>query len=123
MNRRLKVTVLAAAMASVFGGCSRIDFPSSAHAGQTAAVTAPAQAAGAATAVARAVPDFSALVEKEGAAVVNITVERATPAADSRPGPQSRTPQLPFPFPPFGQMPFGQMPQPMPQTAQGSGFI
>jgi serine protease Do len=125
MNRRFKVAVLAAAMASVFGGCSRIEFPASAHADQTtAAATAPVQAAGASTAVARAVPDFTALVEKEGAAVVNITVERATPAADSREGPpQGRGQQLPFPFSPFGQSPFGQMPQPMPQTAQGSGFI
>src|SRR3954449_9074866 len=122
MNRRFKVAVLAAAMASVFGGCSRIDFPSSAHADQTAAA-----ATATATPVARAVPDFSALVEKEGAAVVNITVERAMPAADApqqfRGGPQS-------PFPPFGQLPFGpqglqrpQGPQGMPQTAQGSGFI
>ena len=79
MNRRFKVAVLAAAMASVFGGCSRIDFPSSAHADQTTAA-----ATATATPVARAVPDFSALVEKEGAAVVNITVERATPAADSQ---------------------------------------
>jgi len=127
MNRRFKVAVLAAAMASVFGGCSRVDFPSSAHADQaTAAATAPAHAAAAATAVARAVPDFSALVEKEGAAVVNITVERGMPTADSpQQGPQFRGPQIPFPFgqSPFGQSPFGQMPQPMPQTAQGSGFI
>src|SRR5689334_13694062 len=117
MNRRFKVAVLAAAMASVFGGCSRIDFPSSAHADQaSSAVGTPAhatQAAAATTAVARAVPDFSALVEKEGAAVVNITVERATPTADSSHGPQSRGPQIPFPFfgpSPFGQMPFGQTP-------------
>jgi serine protease Do len=118
MNRRFKVAVLAAAMASVFGGCSRIDFPSSAHADQTAAA-----ATATATPVARAVPDFSALVEKEGAAVVNITVERAMPAADS--SQQFRGPQVPFP--PFGQSPFGpqgpQGPQGMPQTAQGSGFI
>src|SRR5690349_7832801 len=128
MNRRFKVAVLAAAMASVFGGCSRIDFPSSAHADQvTAAATTHAQAPAAATAVARAVPDFSALVEKEGAAVVNITVERAIPTADNPQGPQSRGPQIPFPFfgpNPFGQSPFGQQgPQAMPQTAQGSGFI
>jgi serine protease Do len=115
-------------MASVFGGCSRIDFPSSAHADQaSAAATTHAQAPAAATAVARTVPDFSALVEREGAAVVNITVERAMPTADNPQGPQSRGPQLPFPFggpSPFGQSPFGQQgPQAMPQTAQGSGFI
>ena len=128
MNRRFRVAVLAAAMASVFAGCSRIDFPGTAHADQ---VTAAATAPGAATAVARAMPDFTALVEKEGAAVVNITVERAMPTADSPQedqglpgGPQFRGPKIPFPFSPFGQAPFGQqMPQPMPQTAQGSGFI
>jgi serine protease Do len=128
MNRRFRVAVLAAAMASVFAGCSRIDFPGTAHADQ---VTAAATAPGAATAVARAMPDFTALVEKEGAAVVNITVERAMPTAgspqedqDQPGGPQFRGPRIPFPFSPFGQSPFGQqMPQPMPQTAQGSGFI
>src|SRR3982750_2796846 len=128
MNRRFKVAVLAAAMASVFGGCSRIEFPSSAHADQaTAAATTHAQAPAAATAVARAVPDFSALVEKEGPAVVNITVERSMPTADNPQGPQFHgpQPQIPFPFGgpmPFGQPPFGQQgPQGMPQTAQGSG--
>ena len=81
MNR-FKVAVLAAAMASVFAGCSRIDFPSSAHAGQPPQAAKAIEVPTAATAVARAVPDFTALVEKEGPAVVNVTVERATPAAE-----------------------------------------
>jgi serine protease Do len=124
MNRRFKVAVLAAAMASIFGGCSRVDFPSSAHAEQATAAAKQARAPAAATAVARAVPDFSALVEREGAAVVNITVERAMPTADSPQGREFRGPQIPFPFGPFGKSPFGQEgPQAMPQTAQGSGFI
>ena len=111
MNRKFRVAVLAAAMASVFAGCSRIDFPSSAHADN-----APA-AAGAPSTLAYAMPDFSALVEKEGQAVVNITVSRAMPAADR---PQLQGPQGPLPFF-FG--PFPNMPQPMPQASQGSGFI
>jgi serine protease Do len=125
MNRRFKVAVLAAAMASVFGGCSRVDFPTSAHAEQATAAAKAPQLPAAATAVARAVPDFSALVEKEGPAVVNITVERAMPTADNPQGREFRGPQVPFPFgpSPFGQSPFGQMPTPQPQTAQGSGFI
>src|SRR5689334_6477196 len=130
MNRRFKVAVLAAAMASVFGGCSRVEFPSSAHAEQATAAAKAPQLPAAATAVARAVPDFSALVEKEGPAVVNITVERAMPTADNPQGREFRGPQIPFPFrpspfgqSPFGQSPFGQGPTPQPQTAQGSGFI
>jgi len=117
MNRKFRVAVLAAAMASVFAGCSRIDFPSSAHADNASAT------AGAPSTLAYAMPDFSALVEKEGPAVVNITVSRATPAAD-RPqlqgpqGPQGREGPLPFFFGPFPNMP-----QPMPQASQGSGFI
>ena len=106
MERSFKVAVLAAGLASLLAGCSRIEFPSSAHAATTPA-----------TSVARAIPDFSELVEREGPAVVNITVKRLTPAgvAEQAPGP------LPFYFGPF---PFGQqMPQPVPQMAQGSGFI
>ena len=118
MSRKFKVAVLAAAMASVFAGCSRVDFPSSAHADPAPAASAPT------VNVARAVPDFSELVQKEGPAVVNITVKRTMPAADTE---QEQGP-LPFFFGPgpgpFGQLPFGQqMPQPMPQSAQGSGFI
>jgi serine protease Do len=121
MKRQFKVAVIAAAMASAFGlgAYSHLDFPS-AHANQASALTKTAQTV---TPTARAVPDFTALVEQEGGAVVNITVERATPAADT----QQRGPQFQFPFPmPFGQSPFGQGPQGpqgMPQTAQGSGFI
>ena len=114
MNRKFKVAVLAAAMAGVFAGASQIEFPRPAHADQAAQA-----AAATPVAVARAVPDFSVLVEKEGNAVVNVTVDRPIPAADS---PQQRMPQqgpMPFPFPFNGPM----MPQPMPQTAQGSGFI
>src|SRR6185295_13058292 len=72
--------------------------------------------------------DFSALVEKEGAAVVNITVKRTLQSAEERsaPGPQGPGPNFgPFPFgqpSPFGQ-PMPNQPRAMPQAAQGSGFI
>jgi len=117
MTRKVKFAVLTVAMASAFAVYSRIDFPSIAQAAPTPApVTAPANTA-------YAVPDFSALVEREGPAVVNITVNRGAPAADeqSGPGPQG---QAPFSFGPFrfGQ-PLPNMPQPMPRMAQGSGFI
>jgi serine protease Do len=109
MSRKFKLAVVAAAMASVFAGCSRVDFPSSAHADPVPiAVSTPSAAT---------MPDFSALVEREGPAVVNVTVSRKTPAADTRQGPGRRAP-MPF-F--FGPSP--NVPQPMPQAAQGSGFI
>ncbi|MEO8627218.1 MAG: DegQ family serine endoprotease [Betaproteobacteria bacterium] len=122
MNRRFKIAVLAAAMASIFSGCSRVDFPPSAHADQTTQATDANQTTAVKPLVnTRGVPDFSALVEQEGAAVVNVTVERATPAANS---PQQRMPQgIPFPFP-FNGPNGPQGPQQgQPQTAQGSGFI
>lgn len=121
MTHRIKLTVLAAALASVFAGCSKIEFPTSAHADTApAAVTAPATAN-------VSMPDFSVLVEQEGPAVVNITVTRAMPAADVRPmpgprGPRGQAPGQEGPFPFFFSPGPGQ-PQPMPQAAQGSGFI
>ena len=116
MNHRFKVALLAAAMASIFAGCSRVDFPPSAHADQTVQTTQTKPLVNT-----RGVPDFSALVEQEGGAVVNVTVERATPTANS---PQQRMPQgAPFPFP-FNGPNGPQGPQQgQPQTAQGSGFI
>jgi S1-C subfamily serine protease len=116
MTRKIKFEVLTVALASAFALYSQIDFPTPAQAAPT---PAPVSAAASAT---YAVPDFSALVEKEGPAVVNITVNRAMRAADERsgPGPQG-------PGPNFGPFPFGQpmpnQPRAMPQAAQGSGFI
>ena len=107
MIRKLKIAILAAALASMFAGCSRVEFPSSAHAEPAPAVSAPAAAT-------ITMPDFSALVEKEGSAVVNIAVSRAAPTAGMR----GQVPQGPLPFGPGPNLP-----QPMPQAAQGSGFI
>ncbi|HTS51922.1 MAG TPA: DegQ family serine endoprotease [Burkholderiales bacterium] len=116
MTGKVRFAVLAAAAVSLFAIYSRGDLRFDAHAASApAAATAPANTV-------YAVPDFSALVEREGPAVVNITAHRAklTGAERSGPGPQG-----PGPF--FGPSPFGQpfpnFPQPTPQMAQGSGFI
>jgi serine protease Do len=61
-------------------------------------------------------------VEREGPAVVNVTVNRSAREAAERPLPGPQTPGPNFgPFP-FGQ-PFPDQPRGMPQAAQGSGFI
>jgi serine protease Do len=112
--RKLKFRVLTVALASAIAVYSQIDFPTPAQAAPDAVPT-PAGAV-------YPVPDFSILVEKEGPAVVNITVNRAVRATEERsaPGPQG-------PGPNFGPFPFGQplpnQPRAMPQAAQGSGFI
>jgi serine protease Do len=115
MTRKVKFGVLTVALASAIAVYSQIDFP-------TPAQAAPAPDAVATASVAYAVPDFSALVEKEGPAVVNITVNRTVRAAEERSAP---APQGPGPN--FGPFPFGQplpnQPRAMPQAAQGSGFI
>jgi serine protease Do len=116
MVRKAKLAVLAVAWALAFAGFSPIGLPMLAAAAPVpAAVTASASAG-------HAVPDFSALVEREGPAVVNIVVNRSVRAAQERslPGPQR-------PGPNFGPFPFGQplpdQPRAMPQSSQGSGFI
>jgi serine protease Do len=107
MTRKAQVVLLGAAIVSLLAAYAHVDFSSYAHA-------APAPAA-----VAHAVPDFSALVEREGPAVVNVTASRAM-AVVKRSSPQTPSP-IPAPLP-FGQ-PSPNGPQPMPQMAQGSGFI
>jgi len=109
MTRKARVVLFGAAIVALLAAYSRIDF-------STYAQAAPAVAA---TASARAMPDFSALVDQEGPAVVNVTAKRAM-AAVKRSAPQA-LPQFPAPLP-FGE-PSPNRPQPMPQMAQGSGFI
>jgi serine protease Do len=67
-----------------------------------------------------ALPDFTTLVEQYGSAVVNVRMERTTPAAARAPGP--RTPDDPFSefFRRFGPP---QQPDNTPMSGQGSGFI
>jgi serine protease Do len=70
---------------------------------------------------ASALPDFSALVEKYGDAVVNITVSAPAPAGQSVPGIPQPDPDDPFyQFFKRFQMP---PPRPVPMQGEGSGFI
>src|SRR5437763_532000 len=111
----------------------------------TAAAAAPAAAATGASAVTPALgsptptvtlPDFSAMVQKYGPAVVNISVVTKVPTSfnsqgdenpDENEGPSENDPFGPnSPFAPFfrGMPPFGfQMPAPQPIRGEGSGFI
>ena len=108
MTRKARVVLFGAAIVSLLAAYSRIDFSFS-----TYAQAAPAAAAAGS---AQAVPDFSALVEKEGPAVVNVTAKRAITAV------KRSAPQAPPPFP--APLPFGQpAPNGPQQMAQGSGFI
>jgi len=116
MTRKSKFAVLAVALATAFAGISGIDVV-------TVAKAAPAPAAAIALAgAAQTTPDFSTLVEREGPAVVNVTVNRGLRGTEesSLPGPQRPGPKS-WPSP-FGQ-PFPDQPRAMPQAAQGSGFI
>src|SRR5881227_453678 len=111
----------------------------------TAAAAAPAAAATGASPVTPApgsptptvtLPDFSAMVQKYGPAVVNISVVTKVPTSfnsqgdenpDENEGPSENDPFGPnSPFAPFfrGMPPFGfQMPAPQPIRGEGSGFI
>ncbi len=77
------------------------------------------ESSSASEAVVVGLPDFTALVEQYGNAVVNVRMERTTPTAAPAPGPQ-----VPDPFSEFFRR-YGPAPQPeqMPQRGQGSGFI
>jgi serine protease Do len=115
MTRNLKLTAIAVALAAG-AGLSQVDFHGYALArAADSEVAAPAS-------VARAVPDFTALVKREGPAVVNVTVRRGAASGAGMPEPPSGAPS-PFPFPFDPQQPGRPGPSPMPQNAQGSGFI
>jgi serine protease Do len=117
MTRNLKLTAIAVALAAG-AGLSQVDF----H-GLALARAADSEAA-APPSVARAVPDFTALVKREGPAVVNVTVRRAAGSGAEMPEPPAGAPSpFPFPFPFDPQQPNRPGPSPMPQNAQGSGFI
>jgi serine protease Do len=117
MTRNLKLTAIAVALAAG-AGLSQVDF----H-GLALARAADSEAA-APPSAARAVPDFTALVKREGPAVVNVTVRRAAGSGAEMPEPPAGAPSpFPFPFPFDPQQPNRPGPSPMPQNAQGSGFI
>ncbi|MFO7304145.1 MAG: DegQ family serine endoprotease [Gammaproteobacteria bacterium] len=110
----LKATVTGVATSVAFAACSR-DLPTSAHATEALSPAQPVVS----SSVTPALPDFTALVEQYGPAVVNVTVV----------GKRQELPEFSFPpgdpfgefFRRFGQpLPRGQMPVP---RGQGSGFI
>ena len=113
--------VAAAVIAALGGGYVARDFVQPSHAQATAAAAstaAPAVRAGGAMAQ---LPDFSQLVREYGPAVVNISVDATTPAAQAQPRPpvDENDPMYQF-FKRF------QMPMPkggMPRHGMGSGFI
>ena len=109
--------VAAAVIAALGGGYVARDLIQPSHA-QAAAAVVPAVAPGISAA---RLPDFSQLVREYGPAVVNISVDATTPAAQ-------RTPRQPQdesdPFEQFFKR--FQMPMPkggMPRHGMGSGFI
>ena len=115
----LKVAVTAVSCGAAFAACSR-DLPSSAHTIEAAAVSAAPVAAAAVATPTAAFPDFAALVEQYGPAVVNVTVVGKPQQLADYP----IAPNDPF----FGEFfrrfappfPRGELP---PTRGQGSGFI
>jgi serine protease Do len=111
----LKAAVTAVASGMAFAACSG-DLPATAHAIPAAAAAGPAVA----TPGAAALPDFAALVERYGPAVVNVTVVGKRQEISDIPGMQPGDPLSEF-FRRFGRpMPRGELPTP---RGEGSGFI
>ena len=111
----LRTALLAALLPAFVAGCnaSAASTPQNVATATTPAATQPSSA------VVRPGPDFSALVEQEGPAVVNISVTEKAVAADED--------QLPFdkddPMYQFFKHFQGQAPHPAPRHGVGSGFI
>jgi serine protease Do len=129
-TRFLRRSTIAMAVAGAFAiGALAADRMAFHHAdaavGQTATPAAVAAAGASAPSIA-ALPDFSALVEQYGPAVVNISVTgdarklASNDQDDDAPGPEGLPPSLrDSPF--FRNLP--QMPRSMPMRGVGSGFI
>ena len=116
--RTFKRSAIAIAVAGAFAvGVVTADRVSL-HSAQAASTTTAAPAVVASNAPMVALPDFSALVEQYGPAVVNISVSSDGTKAAAR---QDSVPQIPEELAPF----FRGMPrqQPGPMRGQGSGFI
>jgi serine protease Do len=114
-NRRsIHLHIPAAAIAAVLGltACGEGTFPG-ASAPLVPAAGTPAPAA------AQPLPDFTALVDKVGAAVVNISTVRAIPAGDAEPQADDTPAQ---PFHRFGPAPGDEEEEPAAEGV-GSGFI
>jgi serine protease Do len=132
IRRPLIAAILGAATIAVPVGALYVAGATRAVATTAAAQTAPAVTPAAASPTV-VLPDFSAMVQKFGPAVVNITVVTKVSAAwnsqdessgDDNEAPNDNNPFGPnSPFAPFFRgMPF-QMPQPAPVRGEGSGFI
>ncbi len=117
--RTFKRSAIAIAVAGAFAvGVVTADRVS-VHSAQAASTTTAAPAVVASNAPMVALPDFSALVEQYGPAVVNISVSSDGTKAAAR---QDSMPQIPEELAPFFRgMPRQQQPGPM--RGQGSGFI
>ncbi|HEX6321203.1 MAG TPA: DegQ family serine endoprotease [Burkholderiales bacterium] len=120
----MKAPILALAVASALAaGCTDVKVPGFADANAAAAQQPAAQAS------ARQLPDFAALVQQHGPAVVKIAVSKARQAAAA---PGQAMPDLEEFFRHFGiprpegrliPNPEGRMPNPAPAQGVGSGFI
>src|SRR5690606_37785862 len=111
---RLRITLVALAIAGAATACS------GGVASESVAAEIPDSVRAAPAGSIAALPDFASLVDRYGAAVVNVTViGKAQPVADM-PGMSPNDPFYEF-FRRFGRpMPRGQAPQP---RGEGSGFI
>ena len=109
----------ASVIALLLAACSGSELP-----GVQQASASPAAQAAPVASPTRALPDFSALVERVGPAVVNVSAVRSADAAENQtpgiPPGSENDPFFEF-FKRFG-IPF-DMPQPSPTTGLGSGFI
>ena len=108
--------LLAAALLAALVGVYFAAVPVARHAGAATDGANPADQ------VVVALPDFTTLVQQYGNTVVNVRMERTTPAIAQVPGPQDPIDPFSEFFRRFGPTP---MPQPdqSPQRGQGSGFI
>jgi serine protease Do len=116
--RMFKRSAIAIAVAGVFAVGVMTADKVSLHSAQAASTTTAAPAGVASNGPTVALPDFSALVDQYGPAVVNISVSSDGTKAAAR---QDAMPQIPEELAPF----FRGMPrqQPGPMRGQGSGFI
>jgi serine protease Do len=116
--RMFKRTAIAIALAGVFAVGVMTADKVALHSAQAASTTTAAPAGVASNGPIVALPDFSALVDQYGPAVVNISVSSDGTKAAAR---QDAMPQIPEELAPF----FRGMPrqQPGPMRGQGSGFI
>jgi serine protease Do len=120
---QLSKVTYALVAAGLIGGVATFYQHGDSPVGAAVAATQPTVQAIAPTAAAN-LPDFTALVDRTGPAVVNISVrgERKAMAGGDDEDDDSDNPMNEF-FKRFGQMPNGQQARPQPVQGMGSGFI